>query len=573
MSRAAARRPRVGRPGAGGRLPRSSPFTGTSATADLIRELGQPQIEVHGSTQLLLWPVDPTGDGIILGRLSGREVEGGETAMGQVHPLRALADRLELRPRLIVMGIQNSGMRPYADRPDFALIEEAIAHGWCRWVAWRGPDRIARDVLPAETFYDVLRRHDVALYLQALGRAVDWRHDRIALRALGMVSAEEASAIKERTHTAIRSRYIAEGRGWPASKRFGFRRNWATKFLEPDPDQWEFVKRIHLGYADAASDHRGGLRTLRDELLEVGCELSHQRLVTILRDRIYVDGSFAVMVDGSLVAQRPIALDDPIPEQVFQRNQELLDLRRGPERTTRQGDFCLNGVPVVHTDCAGLVDKRGLQSYLKGRLLRGVCAYRHSPWVPDQCRGFVLDREALERPVIEALRGVADSPELVRAWTNHRRSERRGLDPDVLSPHQRRQLRRRIRERELQKAQLVRGFTERLTTEREVNELAYWDLVGALTLEIDQLRARLARATLEPSVRDGEVAGSLREAILEVLTIEVPESGALRTQRAALVQALVEEIRITAVEGRVEIHIVTTLPFSAATCAVGSPTS
>ena len=213
---------RVGRPGAGGRLPRSSPFTGTSATADLIRELGQPQLEVHGSTQLLLWPVDPTGDGIILGRLSGREVEGGETAMGQIHPLRAMSERLELRPRLIVMSVHNSGMRPYADRPDFALVEQAISLGWCRWVAWRGPDRIARDVLPAETFYDRLRRDGVGLYLHGLGRLVDWQRDRVYLRALRLVSAEEAASIKDRTHAAIRSRYIAEGRGWPSSKRFGF---------------------------------------------------------------------------------------------------------------------------------------------------------------------------------------------------------------------------------------------------------------------------------------------------------------------------------------------------------------
>ncbi len=162
---------RVGRPGAGGRLPRSSPFTSTSATADLIHELGRPQLEVHGSTQLLLWPVNADGDGIIVGRLSGREVEGGETAMGQIHPLRALANRLGLRPRLIVMGINNSGPHPYAERPDLALIEEVIDLGWCRWVAWHGPDRIARDILPAETFYDLLRRRGVDLYLHGLGRS------------------------------------------------------------------------------------------------------------------------------------------------------------------------------------------------------------------------------------------------------------------------------------------------------------------------------------------------------------------------------------------------------------------
>lgn len=563
MAAKSPRRSRVGRPGAGGRLPRSSPFTGTSATADLIAELGQPQLEVHGSTQLLLWPVHADGDGIILGRLSGREVEGGETAMGQIHPLRALAGRLELRPRLIVMSIQNSGMRPYADRPDFALIEEAIGHGWCKWVAWRGPDRIAREVLPAETFYDLLRCNRVGLYLNGLGREVDWQRDRIYLRALGLVSAEEASSIKERTHTAIRSRYIAEGRGWPSSKRFGFRRNWATKYLEPDPDQWEFVKRIHLGYADAATDHRGGLRTVRDELMGMGCELSHQRLVTILRDRIYVDGSFAVMVDGEVVPQRRIVLTDPIPEAVFQRNQELLDLRKGRERTARIGDFCLNGIPIVHEPCVEIRDGRGLRAFLKGRVNRRVRAYRHSPWVPHGCRGFVIDQDALERPVLDALRTFADSPELVAAWAEHTRSERRGLDSDVVSPRQRRQLARKIREKELQKAQLVRSFTERLSDGDEVNELAYWELVGALTTEIDQLRSRHARSSLTPTVSTEQAHADLRSAFDAILTPDVPDDDALRVQRAALVQALVREVRVSDRDGAIAVEVETTLPVRA----------
>lgn len=560
---------RVGRPNGGGRTPSALPFTGTSATEELIRELGQPQIEVDRRVQLLIWEDDPAGDGIVDARLSGRELQGGETAMGQVHPQREMAGRLGLRPRLIVVSINNSGQRRYENRPDFRIIEEAIELGWCRWVAWRDPDRIARDVLPAETFYDLLRCRNVTLHLSDRGGPIDWERDRVYLRTLGIVSAEEAISIKKRTQSAIKTRYPDQKRGWPASKRFGFRRNWATKYLEVHPEQWEYVKRIHLRYSELEDGRRGGLRALQAELLACGCELSVERIRKILRDPIYVSGEFSVIVAGVEVPQQPIPLDDPVPESVFQRNQELLALRSGRETKTPPGWFCLNSVPVRHARCAHLRDKRNLAPLLKGRVFQGVEAYRHSPWVPSCCRGYVIDRSALEPPVMVALRGLAADPALQSAWRERRLALEHGYTPLVIDRRRAQILRLRMRSRELQKAQLTRAFLERLDQGEQANELAYLQLVDAFDREIAQLQERLASSEAAPAVSSAAPPPGLVDALEQVLTDEVPADTALRLQRAALVQALVEEIVLKDAEGGIAVRVVT-LSGAAATAPLHS---
>ena len=201
-------------------------------------------------------------------------------------------------PRSILLTVHNSGARPYESRPDFIAVRRAAQAGWLRWVAWRSPDRIARSVLAAELFYEFLKEHNVDLYLAQLGGVVDWRTHRVYLRTLSIVSVEELELLVERTRGAIRQRYPAEGRGWPGTRRFGFRRNWATKHLETDPAQWEFVRRIHLGYAEFEDGGNAGMRTLQERLARVGCELSRSQIRRILMDPIYVTGEYCVRVDG-----------------------------------------------------------------------------------------------------------------------------------------------------------------------------------------------------------------------------------------------------------------------------------
>src|SRR6185312_349887 len=54
----------IGRPGTGGRMPQATPYSATSATADLIERLGQPHRYSVDGVQLMSWTDDPEGEGI-----------------------------------------------------------------------------------------------------------------------------------------------------------------------------------------------------------------------------------------------------------------------------------------------------------------------------------------------------------------------------------------------------------------------------------------------------------------------------------------------------------------------------
>lgn len=165
------------RPGVGGRRPRVSAGFQSQATMQLREDLGEPELHSAGGAQLLVWLVDEQGDGMICARLSAQDIQKGETAMGQVHVTRELADRLELRPKYILVGMNMSGKQAFDRRLDFAFIQDKIASEGLSWVAFRHPDRIARHQLPAELFYNYLESTGTELYLCAFGRRVDWRAD------------------------------------------------------------------------------------------------------------------------------------------------------------------------------------------------------------------------------------------------------------------------------------------------------------------------------------------------------------------------------------------------------------
>ena len=49
---------------------------------------------------------------------------------------------------------------------------------------------------------------------------------------------------------------------------------------------------------------------------------------------------------------RPVPLGErAIPEHIFQRNQELLRLRKGRNEVTAEGEYLLNVVPFLHAEC------------------------------------------------------------------------------------------------------------------------------------------------------------------------------------------------------------------------------
>jgi hypothetical protein len=531
----------VGRPGSGGRIPVASPYTPTTATAELIERLGQPHRYSDDGVQLLAWHDADDGDGIVCARLSGRELQHGETAMGQIHPTLEFLERIGERPRLLVVTVNNSGARDYERRPDFRLIEQAVREGWCRWTAWSVLDRLVREPLPAELFYRFLRESETTLYLASLGRAVDWARDRVALRTFGVYSAEERESVFARTHGALKRRFLDEGRGWPGAKRFGFRRNPITKFLEVDPEQWPFVKMLHYGYADLAEPE--SVRTLRSRLAAAGCSLSVAQIVAILQDPIYATGEWSVNYRGESKPGRPVTLLDPIPAHLYQRNQELLALRRGRTRTrTPLGEFCLNGVPLEHARCRGET-RDGVAARLRGRIDPRSRSrdYAHSPWVPARCRGYRIERELLEAAVIGAAAGVWRDEALQAAWRSADRRSRVPTTP-IFDDEQRRQTARRVATLKRQLAQLERAYLDRLAQGEAAVVETFADLTGAVQAEIKQLQARLDQRTADPPQPPERQQESLRRALEETLALGAGDDTEQRQRRAALLQALIERI-------------------------------
>ena len=545
-------------------MPRAMPFTATSATAALRTAFGAPERwSGGGGASVECWEIDAGGDGIEFARLSSRDVQGGETAAAQLAPVRDLSQRLPLSARLIVVTTNNSGARRFEERPDFAIASRAIEDGWCRWISWRSADRIARADLPLALFYDLLRRTGTLLYLAELGRAVDWERDQLELGVRGIIGEQERIAIKKRTHGALERAWLDTGRGWPGKRPFGFRRHWATKHLEPDPEQWPFIMYIHRRYPELVAEG-SGLRVLSAELAAMGCEISTNRVRRVLDDPIYATGEYTVTYGGKQVACQPVPLDEPVPLSLLQANRELLSLNRGRATKTPLGSFCLNGLPFLHARCMHV--RRGNEApILKGRLHanRPVAVYRHEPFVPEGCRGYVLDRATIEPPIMAALRTLARDQTLAISWAAAQRA------PAAFAPQpfagQRSHLERQIGKLERQAARLARDFRTRLAAGERANELAYWELVGGIRAEVAQLRARLraAEGEISPLALPGAEDGDLVAAFAALLTDEVPADEQVRLGRASLVSALVEGVVVhDHKDGSVEIELLT--PFSSA---------
>ena len=389
----------AGRVGTGGRNRTPQLHTQTAATAELMELLpSPPEVRRLGPARMLVFMVDPEGDGVIVARLSNRDIQNGETALGQVHAALDAAKQLGLRPRLIVVSTGLSGGNRLSDRPDLELLEEEILGGRCRWVWFRGVDRISRRPQVFYTFVDLLETAGVALYLTEIpGRAVDWEKDEIQMSFNALMGSRERRAIYERTHGPLINRWLNEGRGWPGGLPFGFRRNKLTKYPEIDPVQWPFVRMAFEHYVQFEDGEGGGVRAVQEKLASEGCTISRETITRMIKRPIYFTGEWTTTRAGVTVENRPIEIpEDQRISLVWERVQDCRRLRRGKDKRTPPGLFALNRI-------GRLADGTRIRARLTTADPEEVIYYR--PYVPEKggsipvrWRGWKVRRERCTEP-------------------------------------------------------------------------------------------------------------------------------------------------------------------------------
>jgi hypothetical protein len=551
------------RPGSGGRQAPLRAYTLTTATAQLYEQFGEPVVSRHGDALMQIWVINPEGDGMIGARLSSRDVQNGETAMGQVHPAMAMARERGLEPRLVVVTTENSGGLAYDQRCDFELIEREIFAGRCRWVWYRDVKRLIRNVSPFYRFRDLLLETDTHLWLTdyaARGKPIDWDSDDIQLGIEAIIAERDRKSIYAQTHSPLMTRWLAEGRGWPGAVKFGFRRNPLTKYIEVDPEQWPFVRMIFEIYVCKQDEKGGGVRAVAAALDAAGCPLSDNTIKRTLKDPSYVTGELSVTRDGVVYACRPVGLDDPIAADMFERAQQLRTVRRGKEQRYPSGYWLLHGLVEHECGCPLRVHTKG-----RGEETATYCHYRYRD-VEKQpgCFGWSIDARELEKAVIREVRRLAKCADVQEEWMKLARP--RFAEPQALLGEAKRDtLESELNKLIGQRDRLEADFIQRLGKGADEGDvlMSFHRLTGGLEGQIKSLRERVAQMEVLDNVRqttrppDDE---PLVDALLAVLTEEPPDDAQLIRKRAALLKTVLSKAVIYDTEdGGIEIELHGTL--------------
>lgn len=577
------------RPGVGGRRRLDQferivdPTEGLAAYGELI-----PQA-ASGGASIMLLELDPTGNAAILCRLSSEEEQ--EQFLLQLDPCLALAKRFpeELRPRYALFALNMSGARTVRperagppppgelEREDILIVDRWLTENWLEHIVARGGDRLAREMLPGETLLDRWQRAGVGLWLARHGRRMDYRADRLALRAEMMVSAEERAWLTARVQTAQIEKGPLAGRGWLGSAPFGFVYDRKTRTRRPDPQQWPYILRaFELADSGDCFDGSGlSTRKIAERLAEEGCPFDHDRVRTLLKNLIYVTGEYVTRVRGIPVPQTPIPLENPVAIDRFLRVQDLLALRQGRSELTPIGEFLFNYVPFRHRRCAGEKVGEGQRSALiRGNIephkgMKNTRRYRHVPLVPECCRRggpgpggrFTWARDDLERPVVEEIRKLAEHPEVLRQLAlaeRHRLVEASG--PIRLTHEQREQIERDLVELDLQREAAVDQWVTRRGQPDAPSLEDCERVMKGFQRRIDTLKRQLERDAEAELVETGGDAGMRQDRVktfLEIMTVETPADPRMKALRARLYQRIVSEMELAEDEdGSIQITLV-----------------
>ena len=488
----------------------------TRATKELIKHWGQPSKAIVDGVHVWTWTVDPRGKGVVLGRLSSDDLKGNETAMGQIQEIVDLAKDHRLKPRLIILTLKNSGLRPYWNRPDLQLIEEGIYRGWLRWVAVRDLDRVGRSYLTCFLFFDLLIRFNIGLYVGEFGRRLDWEHDDVVVAIKMIVASEETKLLRRRTQAALQRQYVDDGSPWPSVKPFGFRRD--GRKLVPDTEGWRVVREVF----------RLAAKGLTKREIASRCPVSQTAVLRIVNDEIYVTGEYSfdrTQKDGTTkkITGHVDRLPKPISRELAQRAREQLALRRGPARkSTPTGFFGLNGI-LGHSCGERLTGATGGRKQFD---------YRHRSPLPDCCGTFIVDQSLVEGTVARVLRKLVNDPvaqEQALLAAGHALLDR----PEV------RRLRERLALLKEEEATLRSKWTEELLMGDRSMETAE-RLLGRITDEVDDLRRRIELADALGKGPRPTFAGGRKvwaKVFKDLLTEDVPASEGAIQRRAWIIRS------------------------------------
>jgi DNA invertase Pin-like site-specific DNA recombinase len=534
------------RAGTGGRRKRLDRGFEIEATRELRERYGDPEEVPYRGSLLLIWTMDPDGDGILAARLSSMDVQKGETALSQIHNGLALAAGHILKPAYALVAMRMSGGAKYEHRRDLEFIRHRVADQGVRWVCYREPDRIARDQHAAFSLYKFLEETGTHLYLCSLGRKVDWDSagDRLLISTQGMIGEFGRAQIKANTHRAIRDRWLETQRGYPGLKPIGFRRN-ADGYLEQDPEQWPYVVQMHEMYSRLMPDGGTSVRELAAFLTDtLGFTVSRDRVRKMLKDPIYVTGMKHVNYEGAVYPLKEIKLVDPVPVATFELNQALMSAVKGRRRKNPLGHYLLNRIDFRHDIC----QHETIGEKERPILLRAEGkAYRHTHVTPHlACSGLVFPRQEIDAAIINELLRLCEDPDLQREYQKRAITDDAEKTPaGILSRAQVRSTQARIADLNRQREEKVRRWLDEGAASHDIDPRYLQEAAKHIDGEITRLERQIdiskrLHAAQKSPPRDDRA--QLLERARQILTTEPPEDPDLRQRRRIFVQQALSKV-------------------------------
>lgn len=542
------------RDGLGGRQVRNTAYDREKQIALFYERYGQPLVDRRDrGRRLIVWQVDPASQGAMLIRISSEDVKGGMTVELQLTAASKVIDEQGLgAPRYVVVATEMRATLDYDTRIDLHWVVERFGRD-IRWVVAREPDRVSRHE-SVYRFYEAMRKHKVAMYYAFwVNGRVNWEEHRFLLNMAHAFAVNEGQLIARRMLTPTVENWLGKGKGMPGAKRMGFRRD-EENYLVVDEAAWPKMTGLHQRYYDAANEGRPlTLEQLTEEFNDQhGVCISVQKVHDILTDRIYNDGEWHATFAGYRVWCRPVPLFDPVPDHVFQRNQELLRLRKGHNEVTPEGEYLLNVVPFLHAECmhtrvgSNKKETPRLRRYNSGNAPSD--RYYHFPHPRTaggpHCKGLSVPGE-VEAVVVCAVRDLVASRELQDAYAEAVFAEK-STAAERPSEAQLRAARLKVQELETRLRNLLKHAPGAPGPYEEWSEMqwqglheAYTEALAAARSSAEDLEERALVVPAELQAMDDVLEGQLAEVIASVLTVYTPQDADHRIARAALFRALV----------------------------------